>query len=179
VWWLTVVLAEKALGGPSALRATPLQRVAGGATKLANLPVRFAANTANRAVTTVQSTGEQASGTLTGVVGAVRETLTVGRAASLRWAERIAEREGNTAAAEAVPTTRRELGGLTAAELPIKGYESLSTAEAAKAVKALEDPEDVRAIIRHEETHKKRSSVISATQTRLADLAKQAVGVSD
>src|SRR3954449_331732 len=90
VEWLTVVLAEEALGGPAALRATPLQWVAGGATKLANLPVRFAANTVNRAVGSVQQTGEQAGGALTGVVddvvgkataltGAVRETLTVGR----------------------------------------------------------------------------------------------------
>ena len=33
-------------------------------------------------------------------------------------------------------------------------------------------------IIRYEETHKNRSSVVSAAQTALADLAKEAVGVS-
>src|SRR3954465_1732071 len=38
VEWLTVVLAEEALGGPAALRATPLQWVAGGATKAAYAP---------------------------------------------------------------------------------------------------------------------------------------------
>src|SRR3954470_14838885 len=43
VEWLTVVLAEMALGGPAALQATPIQRVAGGATRPVNLPVRFAA----------------------------------------------------------------------------------------------------------------------------------------
>jgi hypothetical protein len=190
VEWLTVVLAEEALGGPAALRATPFQWVAGGATKLANLPVRFAANTVNRAVGSVQQTGEQAGGALTGVVddvvgkataltGAVRETLTVGRDASLRRAERIAQRDGNTAAADAVSATRRELGDVTAAELPIKGYDSMSTAQIAKAVKALEDAQDIRTIIRYEETHKARAGVISATQTRLAALAKEAVGVSD
>jgi type II secretory pathway component PulJ len=190
VEWLTVVLAEHALGGPAALRATPFQRVAGGATKLANLPVRFAANTVNRAVGTAQQAGGQAGGAVTGAVGdvvdkataftgAVRETLTVGRSASLRRAERIAEREGNTTAAEGVAATRRELGDLTADELPIKGYDSMSTAEIATAVKELDDPKDVTAIIRYEETHKARSSVISATQTRLAALAKEAVGVSD
>jgi hypothetical protein len=190
VEWLTVVLAEQALGGPAALRATPFQRVAGGATKLANLPVRFAANTVNRAIGGAQQAGEQAGGTLTGVVddvvdkataftGAVRETLTVGRVASLRRAERIADREGNNTVAEAVATTRRELGDLTADELPIAGYDSLSTAEIVKAVKELDDPAAVTTIIRYEETHKARSSVISATQTRFAALAKQAVGISD
>ena len=186
VEWLTVVLAEQALGGPAALRATPFQRVAGGATKLANLPVRFAANTVNRGIGGAQ----QAGGTLTGVVddvvdkatsftGAVRETLTVGRVASLRRAERIADREGNDTVAEAVATTRRELGDVTADELPIGGYDSLSTAEVVKAVKELDDPAAVTTIIRYEETHKARSSVISATQTRFAALAKQAVGISD
>jgi hypothetical protein len=190
VEWLTVVLAEQALGGPAALRATPFQRVAGGATKLVNLPVRFAANTVNRAIGGAQQAGEQAGGTLTGVVddvvdkatsftGAVRETLTVGRVASLRRAERIADREGNATVAKAVATTRRELGDLTADELPIAGYDSLSTAEAVKAVKELDDPAAVTTIIRYEETHKARSSVISATQTRFAALAKQAVGISD
>jgi hypothetical protein len=186
VEWLTVVLAEQALGGPAALVATPTQRVAGGAIKLANLPVRFAANTVNRAI----GTAEQAGGTITAVrddvvdkatafTGAVRETLTVGRVASLRRAERIAEREGNSTAAEAVAATRRELGDVSAAELPIKGYDSMSTADIAKAVKELDDPADVNTVIRYEETHKARSSVVSVTQARLAALAKEAVGITD
>jgi hypothetical protein len=190
VEWLTVVLAEHALGGPAALVASPTQRVAGGAIKLVNLPVRFAATTVNRAIDSAQQAGGQAGGAFTEAMddvvdkataftGAVRETLTVGRVASLRRAERIAEREGNTAAAEAVAATRRELGDVTAAELPITGYDSMGTAQIVKAVKALDDPQDVRTIIRYEETHKARSSVVSATQTRLAALAKQAVGVSD
>ncbi len=32
--WITTVLAEEALGGPTALRATAFQRVAGGASRL-------------------------------------------------------------------------------------------------------------------------------------------------
>jgi len=190
VAWLTVVLAEEALGGPAALQATPFQRVAGGATKLANLPVRFAANTVNRAIDTAQHAGEQAGGTVTGVVddvvdraaaftGAVRETLTVGRVASLRRAERIAQREGNTTAAQAVAATRRELGDVSADELPIRGYDSLSTAQIAKAVRGLDSAADVQTVIRYEETHKARAGVVSATQTRLAALAKQAVGITD
>jgi hypothetical protein len=190
VEWLTVVLAEEALGGPAALRATPLQRVAGGATRLVNFPVRFAANTVNRAVDTAQQAGEQTSGTITEVrdnvvdkatsfTGAVRETLTVGRVASLRRAERIARREGNKTAADAVASTRRELGDLSADELPIKGYDSMATAQIAKAVKDLHTAQDIRTIVNYEEAHKARASVVSAAQVRLADLAKEAVGVSD
>ncbi len=190
VEWLTVVLAEEALGGPAALRATPLQRVAGSATRLVNFPARFAANTVNRAVDTAQQAGEQTTETITEVrdnvvdkatsfTGAVRETLTVGRVASLRRAERIARREGNEKTAETVASTRRELGDLSADELPIKGYDSLSTPQIAKAVKELDSARDVRTIINYEEAHKARASVLSAAQVRVAELAKEAVGVSE
>jgi hypothetical protein len=186
VEWLTVVLAEEALGGPAALQATPFQRVAGGATRLVNLPARFAANTVNRAVDTVQQVGEETeervstvAGKAAQFTGAVRETLTVGRSASLRRAERIARREGNRSAADTARSAREELGDVTADELPIKGYDSLSGADAAKAVKELTSAHDIRVIIRYEETHKNRASVISAAQTTVAGLAKEAVGISE
>ena len=38
VEWLTVVLAEEALGGPAALVPTPLQKVAGGVARAVNAP---------------------------------------------------------------------------------------------------------------------------------------------
>jgi hypothetical protein len=190
VEWLTVVLAEEALGGPAALRPTPLQRAAGGATRLVNLPVRFAANTVNRAVDTAQHAGEQTTETLAGVrdnvvdkatsfTGAVRETLTVGRLASLRRAESIAEREGNKDVAEAVAATRRELGDVTADELPIPDYDAKSAGEIATAVKELTSAEDVATVLRYEETHKARASVISAAQAQMARLAKEAAGIAD
>jgi hypothetical protein len=186
VEWLTVVLAEEALGGPAALRATAFQRVAGGATRLVNLPVRLAANTVNRAVDSVQQVGEEAEERVSTVAGkaaqfsgAVRETLVVGRSASLRRAERIARREGNRTAADTAKAAREELGDISAAELPIKGFDSLTTADAIKAVKGLTSAHDVRVIIRYEETHKQRASVISAAQTTVAGLAKEAVGISD
>ena len=190
VEWLTVVLAEEALGGPAALRATPLQRVAGGATRVVNAPARVAAQTLNRVVDTAQHAGEQTGGTLNSVVdtvvdratsltGAVRETIAVGRLASLRRAERIAERQGDTAVAEAVAETRRELGDLTSDELPITGYDSMTTAQIAKAVKQLDDPADIDTVIRYEEAHKARAGVVSAVQTRLAALAKEAVGIPE
>jgi DNA-binding ferritin-like protein len=184
VEWLTVVLAEEALGGPAALVPTALQRVAGSAARAANAPVRFWANRVNEAVDTAQQRRELAGEKLGEVAGkassftdAVRETLIVGRSAALRRAERIARREGNRDAADVARAAREELGDVSADELPIKGYDSLSTQDAVKAVKELTKPHDLRVVIRYEETHKNRSGIVSATQTRLAALAKEAVGV--
>src|SRR3954447_21014134 len=91
VEWLTVVLAEEALGGPAALQPTPFQRVAGGAARAVNAPIRFWADRVNQSVDTVAQRRAQAgdrlgeatdkAGSLT---GAVRETLVAGRSAALR-----------------------------------------------------------------------------------------------
>lgn len=184
VEWLTVVLAEEAMGGPAALRPTPFQIVAGTAARAANAPVRFVANRVNEAVDSVAQAREGANEKIGEVAGkatqftdAVRETLTVGRSAALRRAERIARREGNRDAAEAARAAREELGDVSADELPIKGYDSLSTQDAIKAVKELKSAHDVRVVLRYEETHKNRTSVVNATQTQVAALAKEAVGV--
>jgi hypothetical protein len=185
VEWLTVVLAEEALGGPAALVPTPLQKVAGGVARAVNAPVRFVANTVNNAVDTVQHVGDETSERLGAVAGrasaltdAVRETLIAGRGASLRKAEQIADREGNKDAARAAHAAREELGDVSADELPIKNYDNLSVGDAVKAIKNLRTPHDINVIIRYEETHKNRSNVASAAQTQLAALAKEAVGVS-
>src|SRR3954464_15678778 len=184
VEWLTVVLAEEALGGPAALQPTPLQRVAGGAANVAIAPYRFWANRVNETFDTVAQRRDQAGerlGKVTGKAGslasAVRETLAAGRSASVRRAEGIARREGNRDAAEAAKAAREELGDVSADELPIKGYDSLNTQDAVKAVKQLKTPHDINVIIRYEETHKNRSHIASAAQTQLAALAKEAVGV--
>jgi DNA-binding ferritin-like protein len=185
VEWLTVVLAEEALGGPAALQATPLQKVAGGVARAVNAPVRFWANTVNNAVDTVQHAGEETGERLGAVAnrastlsGAVRETLSAGRSASLRRAEQVARREGDKDAAKAAKAAREELGDVTADELPIKNYDSLSVPDAVKAIKQLKTPHDVNVVIRYEETHKNRSNVASAAQTQLAAIAKEAVGVT-
>jgi bacterioferritin (cytochrome b1) len=184
VEWLTVVLAEEAMGGPAALVATPLQKVAGGVARAANAPVRFVANTVNNVVDTVQHAGEETSERFNAVTGkaaaladAARETLTAGRSASLRRAEQIAKREGDTDAAEAARSAREELGDVSADELPIKNFDQLSVGDAVKAIKGLKSAHDIRVVIRYEETHKNRSNVVSAAQTTLAGLAKEAVGV--
>jgi bacterioferritin (cytochrome b1) len=184
VEWLTVVLAEEAMGGPAALVATPVQKVAGGVARAVNAPVRFWANTVNNAVDTVKHAGEETSERFTAVTErasalseAVRETLSAGRGASLRKAEQVATREGNKTAAKTAKAARVELGDVSAAELPIKNYDDLTVADAIKAIKGLKTPKDLHVVIHYEEAHKNRSSVVSATQTQLADLAKDAVGV--
>ena len=185
VEWLTVVLAEEAMGGPAALVPTPLQKVAGGVARAVNIPVRFVANTVNNAVDTVQNAGDETSERLSAVAAraaalgdAVRETLTAGRGASLRKAEIIARREGTTDAATTAKAAREELGDVSASELPIKNFDQLTVGDAIKAVQALKTPHDIQVVISYEESHKDRSNVVSAAQTRLADLAKEAVGVS-
>ena len=185
VEWLTVVLAEEAMGGPAALVPTPLQKVAGGVARAVNVPVRFVANTVNNAVDTVQNAGDETTERLSAVAAraaalgdAVRETLTAGRSASLRKAETIARREGNTDAAKTAKAAREELGDVSADELPIKNYDDLSVNDAIKAIKGLKTAKDLHVVIHYEESHKDRSSVVSATQTQLAELAKEAVGVS-
>jgi bacterioferritin (cytochrome b1) len=184
VEWLTVVLAEEALGGPAALVATPVQKVAGGVARAVNAPVRIWANTVNNAVDTVKNAGEQTSDRFSAVTDraaqltdAVKETLTAGRSASLRRAEQIANREGNKDAAKAARSAREELGDVSASELPIKNYDNLSVGDAIKAIKGLKESRDIRVIISYEEAHKARSNVVSAAQTQLASLAKEAVGV--
>ncbi|TFV87376.1 ferritin-like domain-containing protein [Blastococcus sp. CT_GayMR16] len=185
VEWLTVVLAEEAMGGPAALVATPVQKVAGGVARAVNAPVRFWANTVNNTVDTVKQAGEQTSERFNAVTerasaltDAVRETLAAGRGASLKRAEQVATREGNKDVAKAAKSTREELGDVSADELPIKKYDELTVAEAIKAIKGLKTPHDIRVVINYEETHKNRSNVASAAQTQLADLAKEAVGVN-
>ena len=102
-----------------------------------------------------------------------------GRGASLRRAETIARREGNTDAAKTAKAAREELGDVSADELPIKNFDQLAVGDAIKAIKGLKEPHDLRVVIRYEETHKDRSNVVSAAQTQLAELAKEAVGVSN
>jgi hypothetical protein len=184
VEWLTVVLAEEALGGPAALVATPVQKVAGGVARAVNAPVRFWANTVNNAVDTVKHAGEETSDRFSAVTDraaqltdAVRESLTAGRSATLRRAEQVANREGNKDAAKAARTAREELGDVSASELPIKNFDNLSVGDAIKAIKGLDEAHDIRVIISYEEAHKARANVVSAAQTQLASLAKEAVGV--
>ena len=69
-------------------------------------------------------------------------------------------------------------GVLDADELPIPEYDELNLTDAVAAVKELEAPADIRTIIAYEEAHKNRQRLVSAAQTRVADIAQEVVGLS-
>lgn len=182
--WLTVVLAEEALGGPAALRATPLQFVTSSAVKLANLPTRWTTQQVNRTLESVQRTADDARSKAEQVAGkaeqlrsAVAEVFVASRDAGLARAEKVARRDGEPEFAHVVHETRRDVGALSGDELPIKGYEGLTGAQAIDAIKGLDEPKDLRSVLAFEESNKARSSVVSAAQAQLSRVAKDAVGV--
>ena len=69
-----------------------------------------------------------------------------------------------------IETAIRDLGGFPDVIAPLLG-------RAAAAVKDLDEPADLRVVIAYEERNKNRQSVVSAAQTRVADLAREVVGV--
>ncbi len=184
VQWLTTVLAEDALGGPTALRATPLQTLARTTALVVGGPARLSAAGINRAVAAVRGTrgrlvevADEVADRGARVSDEVRQTLTASRDAGLAKAEELARQDGDRDRATTVHRMRAQTGALKAAELPIPDYPGKSVAEAVAAVRDLREPADLQAVLGYEEAHKNRSSVISATQTHLASIAKETVGV--
>jgi hypothetical protein len=179
--WLTTVLAEDALGGPAALRRTPLQAAAGTAIQLINVPVNWSVRTLDKAVETVRSTPIVLSelvdrGKRAGDVAA--KTVSASRDAALETAENVIRDGGAEQAADVLHSVRAATGALDPAELPIDGFDDLNVTEAVNAIKGLTDSADVRAILAYEEAHKQRQGVISAAQTRVAHIAQEVVGIS-
>lgn len=179
--WLTTVLAEDALGGPAALRRTPVQAAAGAVIKFVNLPMTWSQRGVERAAEAVRSVRPAFEelvdrGSRTTEVAA--KTLAGARDSALDAAERITRGEGADRAAEAIHSARGAAGIVDADDLPIADYDDLNVTEAATAVKELTDPADIRLVIAYEEAHKNRARVVSAAQTRLAAIAQDVVGIS-
>jgi hypothetical protein len=180
--WISTVLAEEALGGPAALRATPLQRATGGLTKVVSMPMRAVREGVNRAVDGAQDVGAKARGTVAVLAdrtirlgGAAREVAVSGRDATLERAEAVARREGAAQTADVLHETRQGLETVSASELPIDEYDGLNQQDAIRRIKELNDGADVRTIVAYEESHRNRSSVVSAAQTRVAAIAQELV----
>lgn len=179
--WLTTVLAEDALGGPAALRRTPLQAAAGTAIQLVNLPVNWSVRSLDKAVDTVRATPLAVSelinrGKRVGDVAS--KTVSASRDAALETAEAVIREGGAERAADVLHSARAATGALDADELPIDGFDELNVSEAVSGIKALTNPADVRAILAYEEAHKARQGVVSAAQTRIAAIAQEVVGIS-
>jgi hypothetical protein len=180
VEWINSVLAQEALGGPVALRATPVQRVVGGLSSAAGLPLRVAREGVNRTVDTAQDVENNARKSLRASADqvlrlgkAARDIAVSGRNASLGTAERVAHREGATRTAHALHDTRVGLGTLEEHELPIKGYPELNQRDAVDHIRQLREQADVRTIMAYEQAHKDRVSVLEAAQSHSATLAEQ------
>ena len=181
VEWLTTVLAEDALGGPAALRRTPIQAAAGVAVKLANLPGIWTTRSLDRALEILRNIRPNVdelldrgahAGELAGRV------LSGSRDAALAAAEDITRGDGADQTADALHALRTASGALDPSELPIADYDELAVQEAVSAVKDLAEPSDIRTIVAWEEAHKNRQRVVSAAQTRLAAIAQEVVGIS-
>jgi hypothetical protein len=179
--WLTTVLAEEALGGPAALRHTPLQATAGTAIKLFNLPMSWSAQSVDRAVDARRSAGpavEELRRRAQRASEVALKALSASRDAALQRAEEVTREEGAGQTADALHAARSAGGVLDASELPIPEYDELTVADAVAAVKELTDPGDIRAIVAYEELHKNRARIVSAAQTRLAGIAQEIVGIN-
>lgn len=180
VEWLTTVLAEEALGGPAALRRTPLQAATGTAVKLVNLPIDWSARRIDRALDTVRSTRPAVDQLLTRGAHATTVAAKAATAAgdsALRTAELVTTDEGEDGAAEAVHRVRTATGLLDQDELPIPNYDRLGATETIRAIRELAEPGDIRAVVAYEEAHRNRHGVVSAAQTRLAAIAADVTGL--
>jgi hypothetical protein len=181
VSWLTTVLAEDALGGPAALRRTPLQAATGTAVKLFNLPVEWSTRGIDRAADALRS-ARPAFNDLVGrgahAGDVATKALAASRNAALEAAEKVTRNEGARQTANALHSARTAVGVLDADELPIADYDELNVSDAVAAVKDLTSPSDVRAIIAYEEANKNRQRVVSAAQTRVAAIAQEVVGIN-
>lgn len=178
--WLTTVLAEDALGGPAALRRTPLQAATGVAVRMVNLPMAWSVRGVDRALESLRGARPAVNdlinrGAHAGEVAA--KAVAASRDAALETAERVTRREGAGGTADALHSIRSATGVLDPSELPIAGYEELNLSEAVAGVKELTDPADIRTIIAYEEAHKNRQRIVSAAQTRVAAIAQEIVGI--
>jgi len=181
VHWLTTVLAEDALGGPAALRRTPLQAAAGTTVKIVSLPGQWSAQSAERVAELLRSTGPAVDDLVRRAQRAgevALKALGASRDAALQSAETSIREDGADKTADALHNARAATGVLDAEELPIEDYDALNLNDAVAAVKELEAPSDIRTVIAYEEANKNRARLVSAAQTRVAEIAQEVVGLS-
>ena len=179
--WIETRLAEVGIGGPAALRPTPVQRVVGLYRQSVWLPYRGTAVWLNYVAAAARSLGRRTAETLEQQLDraatlreAAGEVVTAGRNAALKRAERAAREEGATDTAKAIHSTRATIGGLESSELPIRGYDQLNATEAVERIRELTDSDDVRAILAYEEAHGSRRRVVSAATSQLAAIGREA-----
>lgn len=189
VEWLHTNLAQVAIGGPAMLRPTPVQRAAGLARRASTLATASTVSVVNRVAEqldgSVDAVRHEAVGRYNQVRAAVRGTasaagdvakdagsvLQAGRDAALAQAEDVAREDGATDTARSIHKSRAELGSLSAEELPIGQYDTLSVKDTVEQVKALKKAEQVRSVLAYEEAHRDSVRVNEAARERIAELA--------
>lgn len=149
--------------------------------KLVNLPVNWSTRGVDRAVEAVRSTAPALNDLFSrsahaGEVAA--KAAMTARDAALQSAEKVIRDEGSAHVADVVHSARSVTGVLSPDELPIDNYEELNQNDAVAAIKELEAPQDIRAMVAYEEANKGRPRVVSAAQTRVAAIAQEVVGIS-
>jgi hypothetical protein len=179
--WLTTVLAEDALGGPAALRRTPVQAATGSVVKLVNLPIDWSTRGVDRVVEAVRATRPALRELVSRgahVGGVAAKAAVAARDTALETAEEVLRSEGSDQFADTVHTARSRTGLLNADGLPIASYDELNQSQAVAAVKDLTEAADIRSIVAYEEANKNRPRVVSAAQTRLAAIAQEIIGLN-
>lgn len=179
--WLTTVLAEYALGGPTALRRSPIQAATGTAIRLISVPATWSVRGLDRAIDTARTTPDRIGALVS--LGAhasdvAAKTFVASRDAALESAEEVTRREGASAVADAIRNARTVNSSPEDEQLPISDYTELNLSGAVAAVKGLTAPADIRTVVAHEEANKNRHGVVSAAQTRLAAIAREVVGIN-
>lgn len=199
VEWITTVLAEEALGGPTALRRSPTQWASGVAARALTFPAIATSRGIDRvaqavrrtpaavddlrdrvgkAVDEVADTASRAGESVVSVGETTARTVAAGRDAALGAVEDSARDSGASSVADGIHQVREAAGIVEPDELPIESYAELNVTQATAAVKDLAEPADIRTVLAYEETHKNRQRIVSAAETRLSEIAKEVVGVN-
>lgn len=189
--WLHLRLAEVAVGGPVALRPTPVQAALSSAQAVAGIPAVQANKLVNRAIalaqrlrgrtvestkSTVDRTVESTKSTLnrgTELASAGASVVTAGRDAMLNRGETVAREQGAASLADSVHAVREDLGIVAASDLPIKSYDNLSGDAVMAKLGEMDDPEEIRTVIAFETAHKNRKGVLKAAESRIEDIARE------
>ena len=186
IQWLFTVLSETAIGGPAALAPTGLQVAAATARHAATFAGSSAATGLNKAVATASSVSgrlqETASQTVTsqvdrlsGLAGGAKSIFRVGRDATLAETEKQVSRELGKDQARTVHHAREQLGAVTAAELPVRGFDGLTAQDVVAKINRLTSADDIRVVLAYEKAHKHRAGVVAAGTKRISRIAKDLV----
>ena len=159
VEWLTGMLADLA-GGQAAIQASPLQRLAAQVTRAANTPAR---TTLGGAAATVSFTVERAVGT----VAAAGDDVGTELKETAEQPARYLPEAGAPDVPVDAPAGTTDAGPTPP---PIPDFADLPAHAAVAALRTLDEPRDVAAMLEFEQEHGNRPGVVAAARLRSAAL---------